>query len=388
MAELPEELVRREMLTQLPIKSAARFKCVSKSWLSLFSDSKFVKRQLTRNTTRNPDDYDCLVANKHNGIIILSLYKETLALPSEHISLVGSVRGLVCLKVGNKFSLWNPAIHQSREFLMPPQRINCHFGLIGFGFDPVSDNYKVVVVSSDSRFASVYNSDSDDWIDISVPHNVFRRKKRNFVEGYITIVKDCPYWPFTEYAASDMYDMIVESSVTSLTLVKFDTGSNEFKVLPEFYFDTSERGETCAYTTKFVDMKDCLSLILYDRNSLKCMLDIYSLNGEEECCVWSKMYRIGPLDFIRPHWVVSQGFYNDEIVFYDHKIFSCYDRKTETIRHLGTNSKPVAYFSCYRYTPSLVFLKGMRSVHLTSQTRRTSGLCSRVPRRLISSLQN
>lgn len=89
-------------------------------------------------------------------MVIIYRYKETFALPSDGFILVGLV--LVCLKVDNKLSLWNPAIHQSREFFIPPQRSGHFVSTIGFGFDHVSHNYTVVVVSRDSRFASVYYS--------------------------------------------------------------------------------------------------------------------------------------------------------------------------------------------------------------------------------------
>lgn len=198
----------------------------------------------------------------------------------------------------------------------------------------------------------------------------------------MTIVKDCPFWTFE---TRDMHD-----TMTSLTLVKFDAGSNELKLLPVFYFDTSECRESCACTAQFVDLKDSLTLIVCDRNSSKCMLDMYSLNGEEGSCVWSKMYStIGPLDFIRPHWFLSQGFYGGEIVFYDCGMFSCYDRKTSTIKRIRPTSLIVSQVSCcFRYTPSLVFLEGMKYVHLTTQTPGTTAHCSSIPRRLVNSLRN
>lgn len=42
MSELPQEIVI-EILTWLPIKSLARFRCVAKSWLNLFVTPYFVK---------------------------------------------------------------------------------------------------------------------------------------------------------------------------------------------------------------------------------------------------------------------------------------------------------------------------------------------------------
>ncbi|XP_074364445.1 putative F-box protein At1g19160 [Apium graveolens] len=388
-AELPEELVRREILTRLPIKSAVRFKCVSKSWLSLFSGPKFVKEHLTRNSTQNPNDFDCLVARKHTNMVILSRFKETFALPSARIDLVGSVRGLVCLCHGDKLSLWNPAIHQSKEFTLPPSCCGDQMEFKGFGFDPLSDNYKVVVLARNLRSATVYYSNSDSWINLLVPENVYVLQDRGKISNScITTIKDCPYWTFHRYKHNrhpDEQRQIV-STTFYLTAVKFDTGSNEFNLLPEFHFDLNLLEGFYGFSYQFVDMNDCLTLIVDDWNSSKSMLDIYSLNGEEGFGVWSKMYTFGPLKF--GLGCVSQGFHDgDEILLHNHGLFSCYDHKTDTIKRVSTTSTTGSVVSCFRYTPSLAFLEGMKSVYLPTQTRHATGLCSRVPRRLINSLK-
>ena len=118
-ADLPEELIRREILTRLPVRSVLRFKSVSKSWLSLFSEPRFIKQHLTHSTTQIPND-DFLVAIRKTKVVILSRYKEIVALDSKHIlDVVGSVRGLVCLTGRNMLSLWNPATNQSKEIIAP-----------------------------------------------------------------------------------------------------------------------------------------------------------------------------------------------------------------------------------------------------------------------------
>ncbi|XP_017239259.1 putative F-box protein At1g33530 [Daucus carota subsp. sativus] len=184
-ADLPEELIRREILTRLPVRSVLRFKSVSKSWLSLFSEPRFIKQHFTHSTTQIPND-DCLVAIRKTKVIILCRYKEIVALDSAHIlHLVGSVRGLVCLTGRNMLSLWNPATHQSKEILAPVRYADRKYN-IGFGFDHVSENFKLVILSKDLRFARVYYSNSDDWINISVPHNVFKNISRTISTSSVT----------------------------------------------------------------------------------------------------------------------------------------------------------------------------------------------------------
>lgn len=50
---VPEDLIV-EILSFLPVKSLLQFRCVSKSWKTLISDSTFVKLHLNRSSTRNP----------------------------------------------------------------------------------------------------------------------------------------------------------------------------------------------------------------------------------------------------------------------------------------------------------------------------------------------
>lgn len=397
--ELPEDVIRKEVLTRLPIKSVARFKSVSKSWLSLFSQPKFIKEHLARSATQDPIAYDCLIAEKETRIIILSRYKESFVLPSDNYNLIGSVQGLVCLSRGVKLSLWNPAIHQSKEFFLPPRCRRDHIYNIGLGFDPASNSYKVVVLSVGLRSATVYSSCSDSWFDIIVPEHVFP-KNRGYTDVSnwsikkhtvpTTIVKDCPYWTFVRYADRPPFSVqLTVPKAESLIAVKFDVGSNKFKSLLEFYFDLSAHKVSMAVNYEIVEMNDCFTVMVYDGNSSYCMVNIYSLNEEEGCGVWTQIFSIGALDFDTQSSNVSMlhGFkYGAEIVFHDGGTYFCYDHRTDTVKRLrSTTISSIAI--CFRYTPSLVFLEGMKSVHLTTQTR-TPGLCSRTPRRLINSLRD
>ncbi|WOG85209.1 hypothetical protein DCAR_0104397 [Daucus carota subsp. sativus] len=383
-AQLPEELVREEILTRLPIKSAVRFKIVSKSWLSLFSDPNFWKKHLTRNSSQNPNDYDCLVAAKHRRVVVLSRYKETFVLPSDNYEVVGSVQGLICLRRAKKLSLWNPAIHQSREFTLPAQHQERHAdpSHIGLGFDHPSNDYKVVVcyVSGDSRYGCVYSGNSDSWSDVFVPDNVFFRTEKKDWEkrGPKTIAKYCPYWKCRTYLSNDVH-------VRSLAVMKFDVGSNEFKLLPEFEFGASEQNWDHGKRYALVTLNDCLTLMTY-KPSKDSVVNVYSLD-EEGLCVWSKIYSVGPLDLDTHHLDLSQGFrYGGEFVCHFCGNFVCYDPQTNTVNRLAGSTSHLNLISCFPYVPSLVYLQGMKTVHMQTQAR-ISGNTFRTPRRLINSLR-
>lgn len=369
-AELPEELIRNEILIRLPIKYVARFKSVSKSWLSLLSDPEFVREHYTRSASGNPNEYDCLIAEKQFRIVILSRYNETLVLPTDkHYQLVGSINGIVCLRRCQKLSLWNPAIHQSKEVTIAPHHSG-EINSIGFGFDPVSNDYKVVV-SIDSRFASFYSSKFDSWTDLFVSPTLLPKSRDCDSFAPTTIVKNCPYWTTMVYRLTTPFIYFAS--------LKFDAGSNEFKLLPNFYYGRNgARGKDF----KFVNMKDCLALMVHERDSIDILVEVYSLD-EEGCGVWNKMYNLGPFN-IHESVLLSQGFkYGGEILCHVYGKLLCYDLKTGTIKHIQDTT---GIRVVYGYTPSLLSLPGMESVYLQTQTR-THGLGSRTPRRLINSLR-
>ena len=95
---------------------------------------------------------------------------------------------------------------------------------MGLSYDAANDNYKIVVLSDDPRSASVYESRSDSWIDIIVPHNM---SSKNALEKWTptTIVKDCPYSTCSRLSSDEMF-------LLSVGVVKFDATSDKFKLFP------------------------------------------------------------------------------------------------------------------------------------------------------------
>ncbi|KAL1827604.1 hypothetical protein ACET3Z_006016 [Daucus carota] len=233
---------------------------------------------------------------------------------------------------------------------------------MGLGYDVANNKYKVVVLSADLRSASVYESRSDSSIDITVADNMF---SKNALEKWTptTVVKDCPYWTCSRLSPDKKF-------VLSLGVVKFDATSDEFKLLPEFRSNIFARPENYDLDYKFVDMTDHLALIVLDQSSADCMVDIYSLEGDEGCGAWIKMRSMGPIDFVQRLKCVSvlQGF------------------KYGVKQLKGSAFAYDGYVSCFRYMPTLAFVQGMKSVHSTTQSRTARGYW--IPRRLISSLGN
>ncbi|VFQ71747.1 unnamed protein product [Cuscuta campestris] len=168
-AYLPPEVIAL-ILRRLPVKSAVKCTAVCKSWYALIKDPSFISTHLQRD------------ASFQDGLLLLSfiedseteryvyrLYRDNdafeeykqLFLPFKRLrdpEIVGSCNGLICLSHVEKDAwnivLWNPSIH--KHFILPEPDLPAacevyFFDTIGFGFDSVSNDYKVLLILSDAE---------------------------------------------------------------------------------------------------------------------------------------------------------------------------------------------------------------------------------------------
>ncbi|XP_021750196.1 F-box/kelch-repeat protein At3g23880-like [Chenopodium quinoa] len=173
MASLPMELIT-SILTRLPAKSLARFKCVSKDWNSLLKTSHFLKLYLAQSLSSNNR---LLILNygSHLETTPLKLNSEfdpsanattysRFDLPTSfsgyEFSISGSCNGLVALSCRNvdnpqlfEIMLWNPSTnthiilpHPPDNEELAPDFININFGF-GYAFD--RDDYRIVTILFD-----------------------------------------------------------------------------------------------------------------------------------------------------------------------------------------------------------------------------------------------
>ncbi|XP_074326666.1 F-box/kelch-repeat protein At3g06240-like [Apium graveolens] len=163
-----------EILIKLPVESLLRCKSVSKPWLSLISNPNFVKSHINRTAGT---DKTLLVHESESAstISLVNIDSRELPVPLRFpfstgdiilettFDIIGSYNGVVCVSVNyrpdhrysfvnNKTSvyLWNPATKHS-ELVR-----ECYLGLViepradlGFGFDPLCNDYKVVWAERD-----------------------------------------------------------------------------------------------------------------------------------------------------------------------------------------------------------------------------------------------
>ncbi|KAK2425892.1 F-box/kelch-repeat protein [Trifolium repens] len=279
---LPYNLVEEEILCRLPVKSLLQLRCVCKSWNSLISDPRFAKKHLSMSTTRrlhfirNSCEHrgtiascplqsiftTCCSSKKTKKQTTVSINVTQLEYPSyrsdypPHI-FVGSCNGILCLahefSVDDSFVvlLWNPSLRKVKE--LPQSRYpNLSSVSYGFGYDFVTDNYKVVAVLC----YKVHDSSGDLVKKAVVMINTLGT---NFW-------KNIQEFPFDSIIGSSDPGQFVSGTINWLAskcwrkspcfIVSLDLGTESYQkfMLPNY-------GEVDVFCLNLCVLRDCLSLI-------------------------------------------------------------------------------------------------------------------------------
>ncbi|KAK3025733.1 hypothetical protein RJ639_042502 [Escallonia herrerae] len=243
---VPDDVVI-EILLRLPVKSLLRCKSVCKSWFGLIKSSNFISKHHhhENNHTR------ILVHHRiHDDAgkerYLFSLFTDEphsrqdlnyLHMPGplfRHV--IGSYDGLVLLCDGTEFdhpqmALWNPATREFKPLPIPKSNLPPHFKAcecsFGFGWDPLGNDYKVVLISdcSDRRngypidwvfSVAVYALGSESWRHLD-PFLLPGRVIHNSM--CVTCVNGAYYW----LTADDSW---------TYTILLFDMGSEVVREIP------------------------------------------------------------------------------------------------------------------------------------------------------------
>ncbi|KAI4317403.1 hypothetical protein L6164_025272 [Bauhinia variegata] len=200
--DLPEDIMV-EILARLPVKSLTRFKRLSKSASALITSSYFINKHFK---------FSSEVARNQHALLITRYLKEyprnpwmifisdetlddpiELELPIEDeddfydTAVHGPCNGIFCIYRSYSFAkqgqliLWNPATREAKALPSPhnqPIKSDILF-IHGFGFDPKTNDYKVVSISATMQDAvtlfndepsssvTVYNLSSNSWRTIA-----------------------------------------------------------------------------------------------------------------------------------------------------------------------------------------------------------------------------
>nr|AIK66497.1 S2-locus F-box type-2 protein [Petunia integrifolia subsp. inflata] len=171
MKKLPEDVVIY-ILLRFAVKSLLRFKCISKAWYSLIITKTFVKLYGNRITTTKDEFILCIRTFREEPEQLKSIASffscddnndlNTLA-PDVDVSdltsscdtifnqLIGPCHGLIALTDSFIIIILNPSTR--KYVVLPPSPFGCPKGYhrsiegIGFGFDSIVNDYKVVRLS-------------------------------------------------------------------------------------------------------------------------------------------------------------------------------------------------------------------------------------------------
>ncbi|GLT75132.1 hypothetical protein SLA2020_468810 [Shorea laevis] len=191
---LPEDIVF-DILALLPVESLIRFKCVRQSWRDLISSPRFAVKHL-RNPNRSSSDDRLLLMrlfgkkpgelenrlslfsfaddNRDTSTVVKSLDFSISSGPRE-LEISGYCDGIICLSDSRGFiALANPGLRQFRvlpvTFPSSEPIIPFNACCSGFGYDPISDDYKVVRIwnsyYSHIPRVEIYTLSTDSWREI------------------------------------------------------------------------------------------------------------------------------------------------------------------------------------------------------------------------------
>lgn len=151
MTELPFDLVC-EILARVPVKDLLRFRCVCKSWRSLFQDEGFIRKH----TTHAPSMF-LLAANwwpqyrlrtcTYEGLTLKMIFQEPeLNNDGEKTSVIGHCDGLFCLELeDSSLAVWNPALRELTKVPRIDQQ-QTRGMRIGFCYDHSIQDHKIVLM--------------------------------------------------------------------------------------------------------------------------------------------------------------------------------------------------------------------------------------------------
>ncbi|PIA30481.1 hypothetical protein AQUCO_05500034v1 [Aquilegia coerulea] len=158
MENIPQEIIITEILTRFPAKSLLRFRCVSKQWFDLITDSSFIKLHL--NYAIEGERVNLFLVSKHQNAgrptpvysleVGYSLNKTVNMETNDSLFyddrvLLGSCNGIVCLLyLDFSLCLLNPSTREYKKVVIPNRPSFGMSDVYGLGYDQTTDDYKLV----------------------------------------------------------------------------------------------------------------------------------------------------------------------------------------------------------------------------------------------------
>ncbi|KAK4259394.1 hypothetical protein QN277_005732 [Acacia crassicarpa] len=359
---LPPESIRN-ILKRLPVKSLMRFQCVCRGWRTLFKTESFIADHLDHSNHQNPcllmKDFDinedfsnmhCLDSKmqvwEFQNPLLLSYVKQG--------KILGSSNGLFCVQIDKPdgsphfLLVCNPAIREVR--LVPETNIRKdHWNhLVGFGFSPIINDYKIVIAYSSFDHANVsivkvYSLSSGSWKE----EKKFRLNDTGggVSSSGVTVNGVMFWWGYKTVGEVDGKNLIVS----------FDLAVEVFTVTP-----TPQLHEHVDFTV----YEEKLAILSSIQDSTHSLIDLWvmeeGVGASGEIWVWTKKYSID----IYPRFLSPRTIWRNEIVGYS------LGERESTVVFLNLTTKKtwkfaIGKFACkewiFNYAESLVPVGGMKS---------------------------
>nr|XP_043634174.1 F-box/kelch-repeat protein At3g06240-like isoform X2 [Erigeron canadensis] len=249
---IPDDIIE-QIIIRLDVKDIIRCKSVCKWWKSFISGPRFVKSQLDHSykedAKTNGSGHRRIVMTRLSYID--SLFRNCLHEVDDYTfdfqvcHLAGSSNGLVCIcPDSRRVFVTNPSTREVRKLTDPPGT-SCLSSSVswGFGYDPSTDDYKVIRTSRPDIDAlqcfQVLTLKSNAWK--CVAHLSYR-----FVSRIGTLCNGALHWFVEDDAQYNKY-----------LLVSFCLTQQTFKVIPQ----PKDAGYRFTHDTKLGIFKGCLCIL-------------------------------------------------------------------------------------------------------------------------------
>lgn len=328
-----------DILSRMPVKSLRRFACVNKPWYQLIKSPDFISKHLhTYNKHMNQtDSVNLLVSrirratfgpsgvNRKAFVSLLSFYTPNNSTSLNlldliynhhevyHLEILGPCNGLYCL-YSIPTLIVNPSMREFRilpDCPSPPDTYRLqHF--TGFGFDPNTNDYKVVMIMDTWLYETeeqlpwrieIYSLNSDSWrsIDCSLPPvSVWGP---SWIDAFVHGAYH--WWAYD--AAGDM-------------VLAFDMQNETFQT----FRMPNVRSSTQDYVGTVAKFKESLAVIVYPRRGTEKSFDLWVMEDYGNEGSWTKHFIIGPivganrpLGFLEEKHLFLLEDNNGRMVFYD-----------------------------------------------------------------------
>ncbi|CAH8358252.1 unnamed protein product [Eruca vesicaria subsp. sativa] len=195
MSEFLPEVLVVEILARLSMKDLSRFRCVCKTWRDLINHRGFAERYREISQVR-------FVSFYHKGLYLLDVVGKNVVIKNPHkldfpldeaiideSTCVLHCHGTLCVAVKNHtLTVWNPYSKQFKT--IPNPGIYRDSNILGFGYDPVSQDYKLVTFIDElvSSTAHVFEFRTGSWregVPVPYPDWHYRERVGTFLDQYI-----------------------------------------------------------------------------------------------------------------------------------------------------------------------------------------------------------